>query len=80
MEFRISVFSSNLRAERARAGMTLDELSEASGVSISTIFSYERGQSIPRVDKMYALAQALNIEPNKLCGWEGVEDGISSVR
>lgn len=57
-----------LKAHMALAGMTIADLSEASGVSVDTITNYTRGAAVPRLDTAFALAEALGCTVNDLCG------------
>lgn len=50
---------------RLRQGMTLENLSEASGVPVSTLSDIERGAE-PRVGTAIAIAQALNTTVERL--------------
>jgi transcriptional regulator with XRE-family HTH domain len=57
--------------QRARRGMTLDELGRAAGVNRQTVFKYERGiiVNIP-VDKLEKMAVALGVTTSYLIGLE----------
>lgn len=59
-----------LRAERARAGMSQGELAEKSGVNVTTISAYERGDMVPGAGNLFALADALGCTPNDIMGWK----------
>ena len=48
-----------LRAERARAGMSQGELAEKSGVNVTTISAYERGDMVPGAGNLFALADTI---------------------
>ena len=65
--------SQNLRAERARLNISRAELASRSKVNISTIEKLENGrqQNINTTDRtIYNLADALNVKPQELVGWE----------
>ena len=67
------ILSQNLRAERARLNISRAELASRSKVNISTIEKLENGrqQNInTTVRTIYNLADALNVKPQKLVGWE----------
>lgn len=49
-----------LRRRRIDSGLTLDVLSERSGVSVRTIYSIEHGLSEPRFDTINAVLIALD--------------------
>ena len=56
-----------LREERRRAGLTQGELSERSGVGITTIVRIERGQiTEPRVSTLRKLAESLGTDTRHL--------------
>ncbi|MES2054858.1 MAG: XRE family transcriptional regulator [Pseudomonadota bacterium] len=57
-----------VQQHRKKAGMTLDVLSHASGVSRSMLSQIERGQTNPTVATVWALAQALKIDVSELIG------------
>lgn len=69
MKFSKDEFGANLRAARARADMSQQQLANKVGLSAASIISYEHGSRLPGVDKAYALAQALGCTPNDLIGW-----------
>ncbi|MFI6317451.1 tetratricopeptide repeat protein [Nonomuraea sp. NPDC050556] len=57
-----SSFAQALRRHRRAAGLTLEQLSEASGVSVRTLSDMERGRSTgPQHRTVTALAQALSL-------------------
>ncbi|MFC9966286.1 helix-turn-helix domain-containing protein [Nocardia ignorata] len=58
--------SANLRAARARSGITQEELARRSGVSANAITRYERGVRDPRVGQLVRLARALHVLPSSL--------------
>ena len=56
---------------RMRQGMTLEELGLKVGVGKSTVRKWETGQiANMRRDKIARLADALNVSPSYLMGWE----------
>ncbi len=63
----MEVFSPKaLKRTRARAALTLEVLSQKSGVSIQQINRYEKGHVSPREITILALADALEIDPDSL--------------
>ena len=67
------ILSQNLRAERARLNISRAELASRSKVNISTIEKLENGrqQNInTTIRTVYNLADALNVKPQELVGWE----------
>lgn len=55
-----------LREARERAGLTQEELGKLVGVTGSAITNYEKETSHPKEPVMYALFDALNVDPNYL--------------
>lgn len=65
--------SENLRVQRARLNISRTELSSRSGVNISTIEKLENGRQSglnTTFRTINNLADALNVEPQELVGWE----------
>jgi transcriptional regulator with XRE-family HTH domain len=52
----------SLKLARVRAGMTLTELAEKSGVTPNTISQIERGGWVPQATTLYKLALALRVD------------------
>ena len=52
----------NLKEIRKSKGLTLVQLSRISGVSTATLCNIENGYKTPRVDTLYEIATALDIE------------------
>lgn len=61
-------FGLNLMFERKKAQMTQEQLEQKSGVDINSIARYETGSTCPGLDKVYALAAALECSIDKLAG------------
>jgi len=58
-----------LRALREQQGLTLKQLFERSGVSLSHISALERGERVrPSYDRLYKLAKALGVSPSYFTG------------
>ena len=58
-------FQYRLQKSLAASGMTASELSEKAGISKANISNYINGVYVPKQDKCYLLAEALNVDP----GW-----------
>lgn len=58
----------NLKRERKRAGITMDELANQVGVTQPQISFYERNINVPSIEKLEAIAHALNVPISKLLG------------
>ena len=71
-------FSSRLREALIKADMSASDLSRNSGVGKSDISNYLNNKYLPKQDKVYLLAKALNVNP----GWlmTGVEQIVREPR
>lgn len=56
-----AAFARNVRQAMDKAGMSLGDLSETSGIRYLTLVSYRDGKRIPRSDHLDAFASALGI-------------------
>jgi CheY-like chemotaxis protein/DNA-binding XRE family transcriptional regulator len=54
-----------IRLTRNDRGLTLKDLSEASGVSVSQLSSIERGTHLPSMESFLAIARALGAQPSE---------------
>ena len=54
-----ALFGRNLRAARLHAGLKMDEVSERSGLKLSTISAIEHGALNVTIDSMGLLAEAI---------------------
>jgi transcriptional regulator with XRE-family HTH domain len=61
-------FGENLRSVRKKKGYTLARLADISGISKRMIGHYETQVKRPSIDKIKALADALNVSINELLG------------
>jgi len=68
-------FASRLKQAMKTAGLTASELSKASSVGKSDISNYLNGKYLPKQDKCYLLAKALNVDP----GWLMTGVGQTSI-
>jgi transcriptional regulator with XRE-family HTH domain len=59
---------SEVRRCRLALGLTLDELSERSGLSPHYLSTLENGHRDPRVSTLLAVAKALRVNPSDLLG------------
>lgn len=68
--FDIKIFSERLKTIRTKKGLSQADLAKAVGVSAATISSYEtpNGTKIPALDKAAAIAKALEVSLDWLCG------------
>jgi transcriptional regulator with XRE-family HTH domain len=63
---KVDNIGARLRTLRRARAMTQKDLSEASGVAVSTIVDIERGKSEPQIRTIRQLARALNVTPERL--------------
>ena len=56
--------------------MSQTELANAIGVSLRTIGSWERGESIPNIEQIWNCAVALGCTPNDIMGWQDTSNSI----
>ncbi len=64
----MTTFAENLKAARARAGLTQAGLATASGLGLGTIRDYEQGSKEPMLRSAMKLAQALGVAVEQLAG------------
>lgn len=55
--------AAELRAVRARRGLTRAELAELAGMHVNTVYRLETNQRAMSVPQLFALAKALKISP-----------------
>ncbi|MGO3833858.1 MAG: helix-turn-helix domain-containing protein, partial [Microbacteriaceae bacterium] len=60
--------------QRRMRGMTQDEVAAVSGIDSSNIRAYERGRSMPNVQSLVRVADALDVHPGVLL--EGLTPAI----
>lgn len=54
---------------RKKLRISQTDFAKAVGVSLRTIGSWERGESIPNAEQIWACAVALGCSPNDILGW-----------
>ena len=59
-------FCNNVRAEKARKGLSRQQLAEKAGISIDTMGQIERGEGNPKFNTMVSIALALDVDLNTL--------------
>lgn len=64
-----------LRRARKNRKVTQVELAQRTGVAHSTVVRIERGQAKPRIETVWALAEALGVDPKWLAFGDDREDG-----
>ena len=73
-EATLASIGERLRAARDRAGLTLDQMAEASGLSKAHLSRLESGERQPSIAALLDLSAALGVQVNALLG----EDRTSS--
>ena len=79
--YDISVFAERLIAERKKKKLTQSELAEKAKISAQTVSYYEKGTKRPTLENAIAIANALDISIEYLCGQDASRPGeaISTV-
>lgn len=65
----------NMKAERARAGMTLEEVSAVIGVHANAVCRWENDLSEPTASNLIALCHLYDCSPEYLLGMVDERDG-----
>lgn len=65
------IIAARLRMARVGRGLSQEDLAEKSGLHINSIYVYEIGKTIPGAYNLVALADALEVSLDWLCGREG---------
>ena len=65
------IIARRLRMAREGRGMRQEDLSIRSGVHKNTIYAYEIGKATPGAQNLVALADALEVSLDWLCGRDG---------
>lgn len=60
------MYEQNYRKARKDAGITPERAATALGVSVSTLFNWERGDTNPDADKVKAMAELYSVSPDYL--------------
>ena len=60
-----------------RKGLTIADVARRSGINQGTLHHYRRGDYVPKRDRIKAIAQALNVDPRLLSGYE--EDELTET-
>ena len=76
VELVLEHLTAQLRLQRARRGLSIEDLAGASGVSRSMISDIERGAKVPSVLVLARLATALDVTVSRLLGEDQPEPVI----
>lgn len=66
--------SKRVKELRRRKGLSQEELTENSGLSLRTIQRIENGETEPTGDTLKRISKALNVNPEELTDWTIIED------
>ncbi|MFO7743754.1 MAG: helix-turn-helix domain-containing protein [Psychroflexus sp.] len=66
--------SKRVKELRRRKGLSQEELTENSGLSLRTIQRIENGETEPTGDTLKRISKALNVNPEELTDWAIIED------
>lgn len=75
---RNTITANNIRKYRKMKGMTLQELGDKVGMTRSAISKYELDRIPIKNNVLEKIAQALNVSPLTLMGWDTEEDALGS--
>ena len=59
-----------IRQLRKKLHISQTDFASRIGVSLRTVGSWERGESIPNAEQIWSCAVALGCSPNEILGWE----------
>ncbi len=54
-------FAARLKMLREKAGLSVDELAERSGIPAQTLYRWEQGNKAPSIERFPELAESLNL-------------------
>ncbi|RSB90215.1 helix-turn-helix domain-containing protein [Parvimonas micra] len=74
-----NTFLNRLKAAMQSANLNQCELAKKSNITQSSISDWLNGKYVPKQDKIDALAQALNVTPAYLMGWEENSKELKSI-
>lgn len=66
----MNIFIKRLKEMRKDKGLSMSELANKIGVSTNTISRWERGERIPNLEALVALAKFFKVSTDYLCGLE----------
>ena len=65
------IIADRLRTARIGRGLRAEDLAEKTGMHVNSIGNYELGKTTPGAKNLIALADALEVSLDWLCGREG---------
>ena len=75
-----SDFQKRLKRLLKEKKMTQSDLSKITGITQSSISDWIKGKYLPRQDKVFILAKALQVSPSYLLGYDDVDENLSLDR
>ena len=75
----IKDFGTNVRIQRERKGLSLDELSDLIGSDKAALSRIENGDRTPKYDTVLRIADALNVTPAELGPVRFSDDGLAPI-
>ena len=72
-------FADSLQRIRKEKGITYEELAESVGVSAIAIRQYEKALKLPPIDKIFEMANCLQVSVNALIGENDYSDNIPNT-
>lgn len=70
----------NMKAERARAGLTGKQVAHQIGVHENALLKWERGEAEPLADNLIRLAHLYGCTPDYLMGYTDDRNGVAVAR
>lgn len=70
MPLNIEEMADNLRAYRAKARLSQDEVATVVGCNRMTIGNYENGKQVPQIDAICKLADLYGVSLDELAGFK----------
>lgn len=74
-----SDFQKRLKRLLKEKKMTQSDLSKITGITQSSISDWIKGKYLPRQDKVFILAKALQVSPSYLLGYDDVDENLSFI-
>lgn len=70
----------NMKAERARVGLTLKEVADHIGVHVNAVSRWENGEAEPNGTNLINLSKLYGVAPEYLLGQTDDRTGMTAVR
>lgn len=67
----LETFGQRLRQARKKKGLSLEKLAKACGISLASVYNYDRGGRLPNLYTAVCLADALGVSIDWLAGRDG---------